>query len=258
MSKSNAPNTIVLTGASSGIGAALVAAYAAPGVRMLLIARDAGRLATVAAGATKAGAEVETFVRDVTDAEALRDAILGFDDRRAVELVIANAGIALGGLPEPEGQAKRVAEVNYFGMLNTVEPLIPRMIARGAGRIALVSSISAIRPSGDLPSYSASKAAVRAYGQAIRSKLRGEGVSVTVICPGFVTSPMADRHHGPKPFEITAEKAAAIIRKGVASRRGALTFPWQFALMVFLGNRLPPVLSDWFERRYAADIGGKS
>src|SRR5690606_38005547 len=151
-----------------------------------------------------------------------------------VDLVIANAGIALGGLPEPDGQARRVIDINLFGMLNTVEPLLPRMIARRAGRIALISSISAIRPSGDLPSYSASKAGVRAYGQAIRAGLRRHGIAVTVICPGFVTSPMSKRHHGPKPFEVTAEKAAKIMKTAIARRRGALTFPWPFSAMVFL------------------------
>ncbi|MFV0474045.1 MAG: SDR family NAD(P)-dependent oxidoreductase [Pikeienuella sp.] len=246
---------IILTGASSGIGAALAAEYAAPGVALLLIARDQTRLSQVADAARAAGAMVESRAIDVTDAEALAAALLDFDDRRGVDLVIANAGIARGGLPEPAGQAREQIEINLMGALHTVEPLIPRMIARRAGRIALISSISAIRPSGDLPSYSAAKAGVRAYGQAIRSGLRRHGIAVSVICPGFVTSPMSSRHHGPKPFEIPAEKAARIIRRGIARRRGALTFPWPFSVMVFLGNRLPPFLSDWFERRYAARIG---
>ncbi|WP_340110452.1 SDR family NAD(P)-dependent oxidoreductase [Pikeienuella sp. HZG-20] len=247
--------SLILTGASSGIGAALAAAYAGPDVTMLLIGRDETRLADVAERARAAGASVETATMDVTSVEALAALICGFDDRHPVDLVIANAGVALGGLPEPKGQARRVIEINLLGMLNTVEPLLPRMIARRAGQIALVSSISAIRPSGDLPSYSASKAGIRAYGQAIRSGLRRHGIAVTVICPGFVTSPMSKRHHGPKPFEVTAEKAAKIMKKAIARRRGALTFPWPFSVMVFLGNRLPPVLSDWFERRYAARIG---
>lgn len=247
--------TLILTGASSGIGAALAEAYAAPDMTMLLIARDRERLETVANAARAKGAEVETAAIDVTEAEALKAAILDFDERHKVDLILANAGIALGGLPEPEGQARKLVEVDLHGMLNTVEPMIPRMIARKKGQIAVVSSISAIRPSGDLPTYSASKAAVRAYGQAIRSGLRRHGIAVTVICPGFVTSPMSGRHHGPKPFEVSAEKAARIMKSAIGKRRGALTFPWQFSTMVFLGNRLPPFLSDWFERRYAARIG---
>ena len=96
---------------------------------------------------------------------------------------------------------------------------------------------------------------MRAYGQAIRSGLRAKGVSVTVVCPGFVTTPMSARHHGPKPFEVPAERAARLILRAAEKRRGALTFPFLFSAMIFMGNRLPPVLSDWFERRYAARIG---
>lgn len=246
---------IVLTGASSGIGAALTAAYAAPGVSLLLIGRNEERLAEVSASARAAGAEVEIAAIDVTDEAGIEARILAYDDSAPVDLVIANAGIALGGFPEPEGLSRRLIDVNLIGMLNTVEPLLPRFIARGAGQFALVSSVSAIRPSADLASYSATKAAIRAYGQAIRSGLRGHGVSVTVICPGFVTSPMSNRHHGPKPFEVTAENAARIMKAAIAKRRGHLTFPWQFSWMIFMCNRLPPFLSDWFERRYAARIG---
>ena len=248
---------IVITGASSGIGAALATAYAAPDATLLLIARDAARLDEAAQTARAKGAAVETARIDVTDAEAMATALLAFDAAHPIDILIANAGIAKGGMPEPAGQARRLTEVNWFGMLNTVEPILPAMIARGAGRIALISSISAIRPSGDLPSYSATKAAVRAYGQAIRSWLRPLGVAVTVIAPGFIATPMADRHHGPKPFEMPADKAAAIIKSAIARKRGALTFPWPFSVLVFLGNRLPPFLSDWFERRFAADVGGK-
>lgn len=246
--------SIVITGASSGIGAALVADYAGPDVSFLLIGRDGPRLDAVAEAARKAGARTTTALVDVTEDDAMRAAILAHDDASPVDLVIANAGVSASGMPEPQGQARRVIEVNVFGVLNTVEPLIPRMIARGAGRIALVSSIAALRPLGDLPSYSASKAAVRAYGQAIRSKLRGAGVSVTVICPGFVTTPMTARHIGFKPFETPAPRAAAIMRRAIEARRGALTFPWPLAVLTFLGNRLPPALSDWFERRFAAEV----
>ena len=248
---------IVITGASSGIGAALAEEYAAPGVALLLTGRDEARLAEAAAKAETMGAAVRVVAVDVTDADGMKAALVSFDADHPIDILIANAGIAKGGMPEPDGQARRLTDVNWFGMLNTVEPVIPLMLKRRAGRIALISSISAIRPSGDLPSYSATKAAVRAYGQAIRSWLRRRGVSVTVICPGFIATPMADRHHGPKPFEMEATKAARIIRRAVDKRRGALTFPWQFSVLVFLGNRLPPFLSDWFERGFAAEVGGK-
>lgn len=246
---------IVITGASSGIGAALAKEYAAEGAYLLLVGRDVDRMRTVAEDVERKGARCEIALIDVTSRDDLSKALLDFDERRPIDVLIANAGIAMGGFPEPPGQARAQVEVNLLGVIDTIEPVTPRMIARGYGRIIVISSIAAIRPSADLPSYSASKAGVRAYGQAIRSALSSKGVSVTVVCPGFVTSPMSARHHGPKPFEIPAEKAARIIARGAQRKRGALTFPWPFALMIFLGNRLPPSLSDWFERRYAARIG---
>lgn len=246
---------LVLTGASSGIGAALAAEFAASGVSMLLIARRAEALEAVAAAARAKGAEAETAALDVRDAAAMRAALRAFDAAAPVDLVLANAGVARGGLPEPEGQAEAVIGTNLLGAVNTVEPLLPAMIARRAGRIGLVSSVAALRPSADLVSYSAAKAGVRAYGQALRSGLRAQGVAVTVITPGFVASPMSARHHGPKPFEMSADRAARIIRRGLEARRGALVFPLPFALMILGGNLLGPRLSDWFERRYAARIG---
>jgi short-subunit dehydrogenase len=139
-------------------------------------------------------------------------------------------------------------------MLNTVEPLLPAMIARGSGRIVLMASMAALRPSADEPSYSASKAFVRAYGLAIRSWLRAHGVAVTIVNPGFVTSPMSARHIGPRPFEIAAARAARIIAAGIGRGRAEITFPWQLALLARLGNLLPPALADRAERTLAARL----
>jgi short-subunit dehydrogenase len=248
---------VVLTGASSGIGAALAAELAGPGASLVLLARDPRRLAEVAARCRDRGAVVETDTVPVTAAGAMAGCLGAADARRPIDLVIANAGIASGRhgeATEPEDAARAVLETNVLGMFNTVAPLLPAMVARGRGRIALVSSIAAIRPHADLPAYSASKAAVRAWGTALRSGLRGTGVGITVICPGFVTSPMSGRHRGPKPFEIDAAAAARLIAQGL--RRGApfVTFPWQLALVARLGNLLPVGLGDWAERRFAARI----
>lgn len=249
--------SIVLTGASSGIGAALALAYAGPEARLLLIGRDPVRLADVAVRARALGADVETATVDVADRAGMKRLLLAFDEAGPVDTVIANAGVAIGRAPnglEPPGAAQKLVEINLIGMLNTVEPLLPRLLRRGAGRVALVSSIAARRPSADLPTYSATKAAIRAYGEAIRSGLRRRGVAVTVICPGFVTSPMSRRHQGPKLFEIPAPKAARIMRRAIEARRGRLTFPWPWAFLLFWEAFLPARISDWFERRSAAEI----
>ena len=250
--------SIVLTGASGGIGRALAVALAGPGVRLLLTGRDRERLDASAAAAVARGAVVETVLVDVTDGAALAAALTAFDAVAPVDLLIANAGVSSGlepgRRPEPPDRARRVIAVNLDGMLNTVEPLLPAMAQRGRGQIALMSSLAALRPLPDMPAYSASKAAVRAWGTSLRGWLGPQGVAVTVICPGFVTSPMSARHRGFKPFEIGADRAAGIILRGLVRRRAYITFPWPLALLTWLDNRLPTAVSDWFVRGFAADI----
>ena len=248
---------IILTGASSGIGAALALEYARPGATMLLIARNTERLEEVAAAVRAKGAKAETAAIDVTDEAAMKTAIETFDDAAPVDIVIANAGIALGrqrGGAEAPGVARQQVEINLMGMLHTVEPMLPRLIERKAGRIAMLGSIAGLRPQADIPTYSATKAAVHGYGEAIRSWLRGYGVSVTVISPGFITSPMSAKHHGPKPFEISAEKAAAIMARAIENRRGRLVLPWPWSILLWFEQFLPARISDWFERLSAANV----
>jgi short-subunit dehydrogenase len=249
---------IVLTGASGGLGAALAARLAAPGVTLMLTGREVGRLTAAANAARARGATVELALLDVTDREAMAVALARFDAAGPVDLIVANAGVSSGLGPgrsiEPPERARDVIAVNLFGAMNAVEPLIPAMIARGAGRIALVSSMAALRPLPDMPAYSAGKAALRAWGTSLRGWLGPQGVGVTVVCPGFVTTPMSARHKGAKPFEIPAGRAADIIVRGLERSRPLITFPWPLALLSWLDMRLPPALSDWCARGFAAEI----
>jgi NADP-dependent 3-hydroxy acid dehydrogenase YdfG len=253
-----APATgIVLTGASSGIGAALAVELARPGVDFLLLGRDAARLAAVAAAVRSKGAEAETFAVAVTDGAAMSRILAERDARRPNDLIIANAGVTSGREedgPEPAGQAAWIVAVNLGGTLATVEPLLPAMLARRRGRIVLMCSIAALRPQADEPSYSAAKAGIRAWGLAMRPWLRAHNIAVTIVTPGFVTTSMSMRHHGPKPFEIDAVRAARIIARGIARGSPLIAFPWPLVLLVRLGNLLPPAISDWFERRLAARL----
>ncbi|MEM1385494.1 MAG: SDR family NAD(P)-dependent oxidoreductase [Pseudomonadota bacterium] len=251
--------SVVITGASSGIGRALAEALAAPERRLLLLGRDMERLEAVTALCRAQGAVAEPVVADVVDGSALATVLAAFEAKAPVDLVIANAGISAGlgpdRSPEPPGIARKIMRANVEGVLNTVEPLLPGMLARGEGQIALMSSIAALRPQPDLPSYSASKAAVRAYGIALRGWLRPRGIAVSVICPGFVTSPMSARHRGAKPWEMPAEPAAALILRGLARRRAFISFPWPLVLLSWLDNRfLPAWLSDRMVAMFAATV----
>jgi short-subunit dehydrogenase len=249
---------IVLTGASGGLGLALARRLAAPGATLLLTGRDAARLAQAAQAVAAAGGRAETARADVTDAAAMARVLIAFDEAGPVDLLVANAGVSAGtragGAMESAAEARGVIEANLLGMLNTVDPLRERMAARGGGTIAVMSSLAGLRPLPDMPSYSASKAAVRAYGVALRGALRPSGVRVCVICPGFVTSPMSARHRGFKPFEIDADRAAAIMARGLARGAAHVTFPWPLAAMTWLDARLPAGLSDWFARGFRAEI----
>ncbi len=258
----SSPNSIVLTGAGRGIGAALAREYAAPGVTMLLIARDAARLEDVAQDCRAKGAGVQTASIDVVDADALASAITAFDAARPVDLVIANAGVS-GGLEagrraETFATAQRQLRINLEGMVATVTPLIEPMRARGRGRIAVMSSLAAMQPVGDTPAYSASKAGVMAWGEALGDFLAPEKISVSVICPGFVTSDMSQRYLGPKPFEISAEKAAKLIRRKIERGAPVIAFPWQIVAAIRLGRALPRMYRRFFLSRVPVEIAPDS
>ncbi|HSK39407.1 MAG TPA: SDR family NAD(P)-dependent oxidoreductase, partial [Arenibaculum sp.] len=186
------PREILITGASSGIGAALALDYAGPGVTLALGGRDAGRLAGVAAACQAQGARVEPSRVDVTDRAAMADWIAGTDARRPLDLVIANAGVA-EGVSEGPGDfdlVRSIIAVNLIGTLNTLEPALAGMRARRRGQIALMSSVAALRGMPGAHGYCASKAAVKALAEGLRAPLRDEGIAISVILPGFVRTPM--------------------------------------------------------------------
>ena len=241
------PSVILITGASSGIGEALAKAYAAPGATLLLIARSPERLASVAASCRGRGASVVTGAVDVTDRAGMADWIPAADDRSPIDLVIANAGISggtSGAAGEEEDQARHLFAVNVDGVLNTVLPLIPRMQRRGRGQIALMSSLAGYRGVAGAPAYCGSKAAVKAYGEGLRGSLAADGVHVSVICPGFIASPMTAINDFPMPFLMPADRAARIIRRGLARNRARIAFPWPMAALAWLNAALPPALMD--------------
>jgi len=240
------PRSILITGASSGLGAALALAYAAPGVRLVLGGRSAERLDEVARACAARGATVETALVDVADRTATEAWVLASDDAGPLDLVVANAGVSAGTGrgEEPIDQVRRIMATNVDGTLNTVLPLLPRLAARGRGQVALIASLAGFRGMPGAPAYCASKAAVKVYGEALRGDMLAKGVGVSVVCPGYVDTAMTRVNTFRMPFLMTAEKAAGIIRRGLARNRARIAFPWPLVAAVWLAAALPPGLLD--------------
>ncbi len=221
--------TIVITGASGGLGAAIAICFAHPDVTLCLVGRDSAGLLAVADECRNKGATVEIAVANGCDAISVGHMVTKFDDRHPVDLLIVaeNEASTLGPdmTPEPDGTARRLMDINYGGMLNAVEPLLPSFIARGRGRIALVSSVVALRPQPMMPAYSASMMAVRGYGVALRGWLRRYGVGVTVIYAGLPSEGDAA-----EPPETTVERTASRIVHGLRRGRATIAFPFWPAL----------------------------
>jgi short-subunit dehydrogenase len=236
----------VITGASSGIGRALAIALARPGIVLALIGRDGARLAETAQVCTSRGASTAPLRADVRRRDELRTVLVQFDMAHPVDCVIASAGISAGTPPdgniESEDETFDLFETNVTGALGTPLTLLPRMRERRRGRIVFLSSIAALAPLPDAAAYSGSKAALLAYGLAMRERLRDEGIKVNVVCPGFVTTPMAARYLGWKPFQLSPEDAASRIIRGLARNEAVIAFPWPLALAARLQQMLPEPL----------------
>jgi len=236
----------LITGASSGIGAALARAYAAPGITLFLGGRHEDRLSATAAACRAAGAEALARGGDVMDDDAMAAWVRSCDEHRPLDLVIANAGISAGtgGGGETAEQARRIFAVNVDGVLNTVLPAVNLMRARRSGQIALMSSLAAFRGFPGAPAYCASKAAVRIWGEALRGWLAHDGVRLSVICPGFIKTPMSESNPYPMPFLMKPDRAAEVIVRGLARNRGRIAFPLPVYLFALLIQSVPPAWTD--------------
>ena len=240
------PKAVIITGASSGLGAGLALAYAAPGVTLLLTGRNPERLQSVATDCETRGAKVLTAVIDVADREAMDQLLTDFDRVYGTELVIANAGIGHGTgryLMERAHETADVLDINVAGVTNTVMPLVNRMAARGRGQIAVMASIAGFAAISYSPTYAASKAFVKHWGEALHGRLKPFGVEVSTLCPGFVRSPMTDANRFPMPFLMEHERAIAIMKRGLEAGRGRISFPWAVTWVAGLLGALPSFMA---------------
>lgn len=236
---------VFLTGASSGLGAALARRYAADGAQLGLFARRADALAAIAATLAPAPA---LYVGDVRDADALRAAAADFTARHGpADVVIANAGVSRGTLTEyAEDNAafRATLEINVLGMLYTLQPFLAGMRAAGKGKLVGIASVAGFRGLPGAGAYCASKAAAISYLESLRVELVGSGVQVVTICPGYVATPMTAANPYRMPFLLAADRAATLIVRAIAAGRRFYVLPWQMRCAGRLLSILPPALFD--------------
>lgn len=248
MNLSPVPRAVLITGATGGIGGALAMAYAEPGTTLILQGRNAARLVELAARAEVKGARVLTQILDVRDHAPLKAWLEEVCVRESVDLILVAAGlnchIGPQGKAEDGSEARALIEVNLLAAMATVEAVLPWFRRRGQGQIALFSSLAAWFGLPVTPTYCASKAAIKAYGEALRGWLGPEGIRVNVVMPGYVESQMCRDMPGPKPFLWPADRAARAIRRGLESNQARISFPFPLNFGTWWLSVLPPEVSE--------------
>jgi short-subunit dehydrogenase len=247
----------LVTGASSGIGLHLARRLAARGVEVWMAARRQGVLEAEVEAIRRAGGRAHALVLDVADADATVERLARLDDEvGGLDLVVANAGLAgaRGAIPLPDcswADVRDILHTNLIGAAATVYPFIAPMVARGRGHLVGVSSIGADCPIARAAPYGASKAGLTFFLESADIELRAAGVDVTIVHPGFVSTPAGDQLEGmaPRPLLVSAERAAAIIDRAIVKRARLVRFPWVMGLLARLTAWLPRSLTRPLIRR---------
>jgi len=248
---------ILITGASSGLGAALARAYAAPGVHLTLWGRNGERLEQVAAQCAAQGASTEAVVLDLHDVHAIEAAIERCDAGRPVDIAIFNAGLGgvtpRGRVVESAARAFAVATVNFTAAAMGASTIAERMVGRGRGQIVLVSSVAQSIPLPMSPTYAGSKAGLKMFAESLRLRVRMHGVGVTLAAPGFIDTPMSQQVAAAKPFMISADAGAAILKRAIARRRTEFSFPGSYGLLERMFLWLPRSLQRMIVMRLPSE-----
>ncbi|MFN4282243.1 MAG: SDR family NAD(P)-dependent oxidoreductase [Alphaproteobacteria bacterium] len=231
-----------ITGASSGIGRALALGLARQGRLVVGSARDGAALSALASAARGLPGRILPLALDVTDPGAMPAALAKIEaEHGPLAQAVLNAGthIPMGAADFKSATLRKLIAVNLMGAAHGLEAILPGMLARRAGRIAVVSSVAGYRGLPSAAAYSASKAAVIAMCEALRPECARNGVTLQLINPGFVETPLTAKNDFPMPMMISAEKAADYILRGLASDRFEIAFPRRFALIMKLLRIMP-------------------
>ncbi len=241
-----APKTILITGASGGLGAALARAHAAPGTLLLLWGRNDARLQKTAAQCIAMGATAHIQAFDIRDMAALTAHLAAADAATPIDLAIFNAGLG-GSVPddapaEDPQSAQATAEVNFLSPVVGASAIADAMARRASGHIVLVGSIAESFPLPMAPTYAGTKAGLAMFAEALGIRMTKHHVAVTLVSPGFIDTPMSRQVPQPKPFLMDADTAARIIARGIARRKRRIVLPWQFVPLRAMARLLPRAL----------------
>lgn len=242
---------VLITGASSGIGRALGAELARRGAAVGLLARRGHLLNELVSEIEGRGGRAIALPADVTNAELVRSAVAQLRDSFGpIDVLVANAGINVNSFV-PDLCEKKIAElmnVNVMGVVNSVAAVLPDMVRRGSGQLVGNSSLAAYRGLPKSAAYCASKAAISSFFEAIRIDLRGSGVDVTTIHPGFVKTPLIANIRR-TPYVMELDYAVKKIVRAIEKRKKRYSFPWQLATLARACKLLPIPMYDWLAER---------
>ncbi len=239
---------IFLTGASSGIGEALALEMARRGATLGLVARREELLRDLAARCESAGGKARVFTCDVVDPDAVQTAA---DDFRSefghIDIMIANAGIGgndtLTRAYDP-ASVKKLIDINLLGAVNSIHAVVPQMIEYGSGQIVAISSLAGFRGLPKSAAYSASKAGMTAFFESVRLDHADKGISVTIIQPGFIKTPLTSGRSNKMPFIMELEEAIPYFISAIENKKKFAAFPWSLAWLVRLGRIMPAWVYD--------------
>jgi short-subunit dehydrogenase len=240
--------TILLTGASSGIGEGLALALAKKGAVLGLVARREEMLQELAGKCEKAGGVARAYAADVRDESAIAEAFQRFiGEFETIDILIANAGI--GGNDESTRtyhppSVKKVVEVNLMGAVNAVHAVLPKMLEQGHGQLVAISSLAGFRGLPRSAAYSASKAAMTAFFESVRLDVKRKGIDVTIIQPGFIRTPLTAARANKMPYLMELDDAIPHFLKAIEKRKKFAAFPWQLATIVRAGKFMPAWMYD--------------
>ncbi len=248
----NEPGCAWITGASSGLGRALAQRMAAEGWSVAASARSAESLDELARGATGLTGEIRAYPLDVTDPATVTATVAAIERNLGpIDQAVLNAGTH-----RPVRAAKLIAaafrdltELNLMGTVHCLEALLPAMIERRGGRIAVVASVAGYRGLPTSAAYGMTKAGLINMAEALKPELDGYGVRLQLVNPGFVRTPLTDKNPFPMPFLMEVEDAAEAFYRGLRSDRFEIVFPRRFAYLLKVLRCLPAPLAFAVTRR---------